>query len=76
MLKVVGVEEGRGHILVNKLAAGERQLSAAIRLYFLEEDGLAIFTLANAAYGIFSDLLEKRGILEHDAPIAIIVKGI
>lgn len=46
---------------LNKLAAAERQLKAAIRLFFAEEDELAIHTVASAAYGILKDLKLARG---------------
>lgn len=46
---------------VTKLAAAKRQLQAAIRLFFLEEDELAIHTVASAAYGLLKDLKRNRG---------------
>ncbi len=46
---------------VTKLAAAKRQLQAAIRLFFLEEDELAIHTVASAAYGLLKDLKRDRG---------------
>lgn len=46
---------------VTKLAAAKRQLQAAIRLFFLEEDDLAIHTVASAAYGLLKDLKHDRG---------------
>jgi len=49
---------------VTKLAAAERQLRAAIRLYFAGEDELAIHTIASAAYRLLSDLKAERGIEE------------
>lgn len=61
MYRIMKNSTPSGKIFINKLAAAERQLSAAIRLYFLEEDALAINTIANASYGIFSDLLKHRG---------------
>ena len=53
--------EADSSLLVNKLAAAERQLGAAIRMYFMEEDALAIHTVASAAYGLYADLLRHRG---------------
>jgi hypothetical protein len=41
---------------VTKLAAAKRQLQAAIRLFFMEEDELAIHTVASASYGLLKDL--------------------
>jgi hypothetical protein len=46
---------------VNKLAAAKRQLQAAIRLFFMEEDELAIHTVASAAYGLLKGLKHERG---------------
>lgn len=49
---------------VTKLAAAEQQLRAAIRMYFAGEDGLAIHTVASAAYRLFADLKAERGMDE------------
>jgi hypothetical protein len=49
---------------VTKLAAAKRQLQAAIRLFFLEEDELAIHTVASASYGLLKDLKRDRGVSE------------
>lgn len=46
---------------VTKLVAAKRQLQAGIRLFFLEEDELAIHTVASAAYGLLKDLKRDRG---------------
>jgi hypothetical protein len=51
-------------IHITKLAAAERQLRAAIRLYFAEEDELAIHTTASAAYRLLADLKAERGMYE------------
>ena len=48
-------------LYINKLAAASRQLDAAIRIFFAEEDELAIHTITSAAFRIFRDLLKKRG---------------
>jgi hypothetical protein len=48
-------------IHVTKLAAAQRQLRAAIRLYFAEEDELAIHTVGAAAYALLRDLKADRG---------------
>lgn len=50
-----------GRVYINKLSAAERQLSSAIRMYFLEEDVLAIHTVASAAWNLYTDLLRRRG---------------
>jgi hypothetical protein len=47
---------------ITKLAAAERQLRAAIRLYFDEEDELAVHIVASATYRLLSDLSKARGI--------------
>lgn len=39
----------------------QRQLRAAIRMFFAEEDELAIHTVASAAYRIIADLKQDRG---------------
>jgi hypothetical protein len=49
---------------VTKMAAAKRQLRAAIRLFFLEEDDLAIHTVASASYGLLKDLKRDRGMSE------------
>ena len=51
-------------IHVTKFAAAERQLRAGIRLFFEEEDELAIHTVASAAYRLLSDLKDDRGMDE------------
>ena len=50
-----------GKIHVTKLAAAQRQLRAAIRMFFSGEDELAIHTVASAAYRVLSDLKMERG---------------
>ena len=47
---------------ITKLAAAERQLRAAIRLYFDEEDELAVHTVAAAACQLLADLKAERGL--------------
>lgn len=46
---------------LTKIAAAQRQLDAAIRMVFQNEDELAVHTLAAAAYRILRDLKKKRG---------------
>jgi hypothetical protein len=46
---------------VNKLAAAQRQLRAAIRMYFADEDELAVHTVASAAYRLINDLKLAKG---------------
>lgn len=51
-------------IFVNKLAVAERHLRSTIRMFFMEEDELAVHLVAHAAYNIFSDILRLRGMDE------------
>jgi len=51
-------------IHVTKLAAAGRQLRAALRMYFAEEDDLAIHTIAAASYRLLADLKAERGMNE------------
>lgn len=48
-------------IHITKLAAAKRQIQASIRMYFSLEDGLAVHTLASAAYSILKDIKNARG---------------
>lgn len=48
-------------IHVTKLTAAQRQLAAAVRMFFSAEDELAIHTVAAAAYRLLSDLKASRG---------------
>ena len=50
-----------GRLYINKLSAAERQLSAAIRMYAMEEDQIAIHVVASAALNLYADLLRMRG---------------
>ena len=42
-------------IYINKLAAAQRQFDAAVRMFFAQENELAVLTLGNAALGICED---------------------
>jgi hypothetical protein len=44
---------------VNKLETGERQIDAAIRMFFLNEDILAIHTLSRAGFRVLFDLTKE-----------------
>jgi hypothetical protein len=48
-------------IQISKIAAAQRQLDAAIRIFFQREDELAIHTLAAAAFQILRDVTSQRG---------------
>jgi hypothetical protein len=56
------VSAPKGTVQVSKIAAAQRQLDAAIRMFFDREDELATHTVAAAAFQIFRDLTQKRGI--------------
>jgi hypothetical protein len=43
------------------MAAAQRQLDAAIRMIFHEEDELAIYTVIAAAHRVLRDIMSKRG---------------
>jgi hypothetical protein len=45
---------------ISKLEAAERQLNCAIRLYFSDEDLLAVHTLSRAAFRVLLDLYPMR----------------
>jgi hypothetical protein len=45
---------------IEKLEAAQRQLDCAIRLWFVDEDSLAIHTLAYAACYLLGDLFESQ----------------
>lgn len=53
--------ESSARLHITKLAAAQRQLRAAVRMFFAEEDELAIHTVASAAYRVLSDLKAERG---------------
>ena len=65
-------EKEAGKSYINKLAAAERQLAAAIQMYFLCLDPVAIHTVSSAAHTILANLLEHRG---KDASIHGVVYG-
>jgi hypothetical protein len=46
---------------ISKIAAAQRQLDAAIRMFFQREDELAIHTVAAAAFQILRDVTKQRG---------------
>jgi hypothetical protein len=50
----------KSEILISKMAVAQRQLDAAIRMIFLGEDELAIYTLAAAAHRVLRDIMSKR----------------
>ena len=60
-MEIIKSEKKAGKVFINKLAAAERQLNSAIRMYFMDEDELAIHVVASAALNVFSDLLKYRG---------------
>lgn len=48
-------------VALTKIAGAQRQLDAAIRMFFAGEDELAIHTVAAASYRVLHDLNQKRG---------------
>lgn len=72
-MEVIKSEQEKGRSFVNKLSVGERQLAAAIRMYFLELDPLAIHTVSSAAHNVLADLLQERG---KDASVHGVIYGI
>jgi hypothetical protein len=49
-------------VVVTKMDAARRQLRAAIRMWFAEDDPVAIHTLAHAAHEILHRLYRNRGL--------------
>jgi len=47
---------------ISKLEAAQRQLDCAIRLYFAEDDLLAVHSLSRAAFRILFDLYPKKSV--------------
>jgi hypothetical protein len=45
---------------ISKLEAAERQLNCAIRLYFADDDLLAVHTLSRAAFRVLFDIYPER----------------
>jgi hypothetical protein len=72
-MEVIKSEREKGRNFINKLSVGERQLAAAIRMYFLELDPLAIHTVSAAAHNLLADLLKDRG---RDASVHGIIHGL
>lgn len=60
---------------VSKIDAARRQLLAAIRLYFLNGDAVAIHTLTAAALNVLVDLSKHRGV-DHPLSMRSIVETI
>ena len=55
------MKKSSAKLYVNKLAAAQRQLRAAVRMFFAGEDELAIHTVVSAAYRVLSDLKKDQG---------------
>jgi hypothetical protein len=53
--------EAAAKVHITKLAAAQRQLRAAVRMFFAGEDELAVHTVASAAYRLLADLKTDRG---------------
>jgi hypothetical protein len=61
-------------IRVNKIEAARRQIDATIRMLFLNEDPVAIHTLAMASLRILRDLAAKRDDCHFDRMIKLMIK--
>jgi hypothetical protein len=55
------MQETSAKVHVTKPAAAQRQLRAAVRMFFASEDELAVHTVASAAYRLLTDLKADRG---------------
>jgi hypothetical protein len=55
------VKRHESQVFLTKLEAARRQIDAAIRMTLLNEDRLAVHTVAAAAYRILRDMKERRG---------------
>lgn len=73
IVELIKNEQEKRKIFINKLSVGERQLTAAIRMYFLKEDPLAIHIVSSAAHNVLADLMKERG---KDASVHGIVYGL
>lgn len=71
-MELIKNEQEEGRTFINKLSVAERQLTAAIGMYFLELDPLAIHTVSSAAHNVLADLMKERG---KDASIHAIEYG-
>lgn len=56
-------------VSITKLSAAQRQIDAAIRILFSEEDPLAVHTVVAAAHRIVLDLAEKRNLAPYTESI-------
>ena len=61
MVGTVGKASSPATVHVVKIEAARRQIDAAIRMTFLNEDDLAIHTVASAGYKNFSGFIEQKG---------------
>ncbi len=59
---------------ISKLEAAQRQLDCAIRLYFAEDDLLAVHTLSRAAFRILFDLYPKKSADEFSKDLEGLIK--
>ena len=59
---------------ISKLEAAQRQLDCAIRLYFAEDDLLAVHTLSRAAFRILFDLYPQKSADEFSQNLEGLIK--
>ena len=57
---IIGQGINMAKIEVDKISAARRQINAAIRMLFSDEDPIAIHTVASAGFRILKDLAEKQ----------------
>lgn len=61
----------KDEVVLTKLDVGRRQIDSAIRMFFSEEDVVALHTVAAAAHGVLRDLARHQGITRSvkDSPL-------
>lgn len=61
----------KDEVVLAKLDVGRRQIDSAIRMFFAEEDVVALHTVAAAAHGVLRDLARHKGITKSikDSPL-------
>ncbi|UTG91796.1 hypothetical protein [Geobacter sulfurreducens] len=61
----------KDEVVLTKLDVGRRQIDSAIRMFFSEEDVVALHSVAAAAHGVLRDLARHQGITKSvkDSPL-------
>lgn len=52
----------KNYVMIGKIEAAKRHLSAAITMFFERKDSIVVYTTAWASYQILSDVCKQRGI--------------